>query len=135
MLADGYLSQPCITITIFSVINFIITTTEKLLPTPLGYHVIYHNGQGRGVGTPYNSLYREALLERGSSSRPQVYKRVGISLVEVYERVFRTDAPYGCIISFIRQCMKMTRRFPFLGIYSQYRPVIKVCEMCTFFFN
>lgn len=27
--------------------------------------------------------------------------------------MFRTDAPYSCIISFIRYYMKMTRRLPF----------------------
>jgi len=35
---------------------------------------------GRG-GTPYNGLYREALPERGTFFRLQVYKRVGTSQV------------------------------------------------------
>ena len=34
-----------------------------------------------GVGTPYNGLYGEALPERGTFFRLQVYKRVGISQV------------------------------------------------------
>ena len=38
-------------------------------------------------GTPYNGLYGEAPPERGTFFRPQVYKRVGILLVEVYGRV------------------------------------------------
>ena len=38
-------------------------------------------------GTPYDGLYGEALPERGILCRPQVYERVGISLVEVYKRV------------------------------------------------
>ena len=38
-------------------------------------------------GTPYNGLYEEAPPERGTFIRPQVYERVGILLVEVYERV------------------------------------------------
>ena len=38
-------------------------------------------------GTPYNGLYGEAPPERGILFRPQVYERVGISLVEVYKRV------------------------------------------------
>ena len=38
-------------------------------------------------GTPYNSLYGEAPPERGTFFRLQAYKRVGISQVEVYERV------------------------------------------------
>ena len=37
--------------------------------------------------TPYNGLYGEALPERGTSFRLQVYERVGISIVEVYDRV------------------------------------------------
>ena len=38
-------------------------------------------------GTPYNGLYGEALPERGTFFRPQVYERVVISLIEVYGRV------------------------------------------------
>jgi len=37
--------------------------------------------------TPYNGPYGEALPERGNIFRLQVYKRLGISQVEVYERV------------------------------------------------
>ena len=37
-------------------------------------------------GTPYNGLYWEAPPERGTFFRLQVYKRVGISQVEVYKR-------------------------------------------------
>ena len=37
--------------------------------------------------TPYNGLYVEVLLERDIFFRLQVYKRVGISRVEVYERI------------------------------------------------
>ena len=43
--------------------------------------------RGGGGGTPYNGLYVEAPPERGTFFRLQVYKRVGISLAEVYERV------------------------------------------------
>ena len=38
-------------------------------------------------GTPHNYLYGEALRERGTFFKLQVYKRVEISLAEVYERV------------------------------------------------
>ena len=38
-------------------------------------------------GAPYNGLYGEAPPERGTFFRLQVYKRVGISQVEVYKRV------------------------------------------------
>ena len=37
--------------------------------------------------TPYSDLYGEAPRERGTFSRLQVYKRVEISLAEVYERI------------------------------------------------
>ena len=43
-------------------------------------------GPGGGE-TPYNGLYGEAPPERGTFFRLQVYKKVGISQVEVYKRV------------------------------------------------
>ena len=42
---------------------------------------------GGGRGTLYNSLYGEALPERGAFFTLEVYERVGISRVEVYEKV------------------------------------------------
>ena len=41
--------------------------------------------RGGGGRTPYNGLYGEAPPERGTFFRLQVYERVGISQVEVYE--------------------------------------------------
>ena len=38
---------------------------------------------GGGGGTPCNGLYGEAPFERGTLFRLEVYKRVGISRVEV----------------------------------------------------
>ena len=38
-------------------------------------------------GSPHNGIYGEALPERGTFFRLQVYKRVGISQVEVYKGV------------------------------------------------
>ena len=38
-------------------------------------------------GTPYNDLYREVPPKCGTFSRLQRYQRVGISLIEVNERV------------------------------------------------
>ena len=38
---------------------------------------------GWGGGTPYDGLHREALPERGTFFRLQVYERVGILLLEV----------------------------------------------------
>ena len=38
-------------------------------------------------GTPYDGLYGDAPLKRGIYFRLQVYERVAILLVEVYERV------------------------------------------------
>ena len=43
--------------------------------------------RGGGGDTPYNGLYREAPPERGTFFMLQGYERVGISPVEVYERV------------------------------------------------
>ena len=42
------------------------------------------------VGAPYNFLYGEVPPKRGTFFRLQVYKRVGISLVEVFERVWKS---------------------------------------------
>ena len=42
---------------------------------------------GGGGGSPYNGLYGEAPPEKGTFFRLQVYKRVGISQVEVNKRV------------------------------------------------
>ena len=44
-------------------------------------------GYSREGGTPYYGLHGEAPPEKGTSFTLQVYKRVGISQVEVYERV------------------------------------------------
>ena len=51
-------------------------------------------------GTPHNDLYGEALRERGTFFRLQVYKRVEISLAEVYERVGK------CVISVSKKAQK-----------------------------
>ena len=44
-------------------------------------------GGGGGEGTSYNGLYGEASPERGTFFKLQVYKRVGISRVQVNKRV------------------------------------------------
>ena len=44
------------------------------------------NPGGGGGGNPYDGLYGEARRKRGTFFRLQVYERVGILLVEVYER-------------------------------------------------
>ena len=62
-------------------------------PIPGGRGSQGANPRGRGVqganpgGAPYNGLYGEAPPERGTFFRLRVYKRVGISRAEVYERV------------------------------------------------
>ena len=48
-------------------------------------------------------------------------------------KIFQTDATYGCIISFIWQYMKMTRRLPFFGDFYNAGQLIKARERCTFF--
>ena len=45
---------------------------------------------GGGGGTLYNGLYGKAPPKRGNLFRLQVYEGVGISLVEVYERVVKS---------------------------------------------
>ena len=51
-------------------------------------------------GTPHNDLYGEAARERGTFFRLQVYKRVEISLAEVYERIVK------CVISVSKKGQK-----------------------------
>ena len=45
---------------------------------------------GGGGGTLYNGLYGKAPPKRGNLFRLQAYEGVGISLVEVYERVVKS---------------------------------------------
>ena len=51
-------------------------------------------------GTPHNDLYGEAPREGGTFIMLQVYKRVEISLAEVYERVGK------CTISISKKAQK-----------------------------
>ena len=51
------------------------------------YSVKNISGLDPGGATPYSGLYGEAPPERGTFFRLQVYKRVGISQVEVNKRV------------------------------------------------
>ena len=44
-------------------------------------------GGGGGGGTHYDDLYGEALPERGTFFKLQVYERGGVSLGDVYKRV------------------------------------------------
>ena len=56
------------------------------------YNYISHRGVG---GTSYNGLYGEAPPERGTVFRLQLDERVGISLVEAYERVEKSVISVG----------------------------------------
>ena len=56
-------------------------------PQKYNYLTTFYPGGRRWGGTLYNGLYGEAPPERGTFSRLQVYKRVGILQVEVYKRV------------------------------------------------
>ena len=51
-------------------------------------------------GAPHNDLYGEAPRERGTFFRLQLYKRIEISLAEVYERVGK------CILSDSKKAQK-----------------------------
>ena len=62
-----------------------------LNPARLGFgtlFAVHSSGEGGGdeICTPYNSPYGEALPKRGTFSRLQKYERVGISLIEIYEK-------------------------------------------------
>ena len=49
-----------------------------------------HTPGSPGGGTPYNGLYGEAPPERDILFRLEIYKRVGISLVEVHKGAGKT---------------------------------------------
>ena len=51
------------------------------------FHFLALYAGGGGGVTPYNGLYGGSPPERGTFLRLQVYTRVGISQVEVYEKV------------------------------------------------
>ena len=51
-------------------------------------------------GTPHNDLYGETPRERGTFFRLQVYKRVEISLAEIYGRLGK------CVISVNKKAQK-----------------------------
>ena len=56
----------------------------------IGIHDTTLWGVWGGGGTLYNGLYGNAPPKRGNLFRLQVYEGVGISLVEVYERVVKS---------------------------------------------
>ena len=64
----------------------IFNLLSKTLFTLKCFIHLYALDQGEG-DTPYNGLHGEASPKRGTFSRLQVYERVGISPVEVYELV------------------------------------------------
>ena len=50
------------------------------------WDIVCGHPRGGGGDTPYNSLYGEALPKSGTFSSLQEYERVGITLVEIYEK-------------------------------------------------
>ena len=88
MLVTNYYQSNVITCPGFTRFKTQITRNEFTLKRSL-------NAAGGGGGTPYNGLYREDPPERGTFFRFQVYERVGISLVEAYERVGKSFGPKG----------------------------------------
>ena len=57
-------------------------------PQPVG---LLSRGDGwGGGGTLFNGRYGEALAQRGTFSRHQVYERVGTSIFEVYEMEWKS---------------------------------------------
>lgn len=48
---------------------------------------VWGGGGGKGGVYSFNGPYGEALLEKSTFFRPEVYKRGGVSLAEVYGRV------------------------------------------------
>jgi len=64
-------------------------------------------------GTPYNGLYGEAPPERGTFFRLQVHERVGILLVEVYERVWKSAI---CLCQMVQRAnRRYVKEVPFVN--------------------
>ena len=59
-----------------------LSTRDRLIRLPRPHLTTAFQRREGGGGTPYDGLYREAVPERGTFFRLQVYERVGISLVE-----------------------------------------------------
>ena len=59
----------------------------EIKPTLSNCYVVPPGGGGGDGGTHYDDLYGEALPERGTFFKLQVYERGGISLGDVYKRV------------------------------------------------
>ena len=79
-----------------------------------------------GGDTPYDSLYGEAPPVRGTFFRLQLYKRVGILLVEVYERVGKSVI-WVCKRNLHNSCyrvslLRKTRSFREYSARSQWIP-------------
>ena len=66
-----------------------MTTSELVIEISTFFQGVGVGGGvgGVGDGTPFYGLHMEAPPERGNFFRLQVFERVGISQVEVYERV------------------------------------------------
>ena len=52
--------------------------------------MFFYSPANLGVVTPSNGLYREAPPKSGPFFKLKVWGRIGISLIEVYERVGKT---------------------------------------------
>lgn len=64
-------------------------------------------------GTPYKGLYGVAPPERGTFVRLQIYERVGVSLVEVYERACKEICP--ALLS-VKGPVKSNRRIIYIAV-------------------
>ena len=86
-------------------------------------------GGGRVGGTPYNNLYGEAPPEVGTFFELQVNERVGISLVEVYERAEKSvisvakKAQKSYQIHFMHGCGKRRQNNVFYFLFSYLKTV------------
>ena len=76
-------------------------------------------GGAQPKGVPFFSLQ---VYKRVDISQVEVDKRVGLSVISYFKepliKIFRIDASYGCIISFIRYYVKMAKRLTCRAIYS-----------------
>ena len=72
-----------------------------VLTVEFSYYLLITSLRSPGGGTPYNGLYEEAPSERGTSFRLEVYKREGISRVEVQKRVGKIAAWAPCSLEHV----------------------------------
>ena len=97
--------------------KLIILIPELTGQTPRGgggvLPIMAYTGRLRPKGVPF---FRLQVYKRVGISQVEICKRVRKSVTKVFNYIFRIDAPCGCISLFIKHYMKMRTRLPKVGM-------------------